>query len=63
MKGLIMETCTLCGKLKKRNKVKYTHFSFSFVSDDDKIETSGYLCKKCIKKMKKPFSIFEKADK
>ena len=57
MKGLIMETCSLCGKTKKRGKVKYVNFSFSFVSDDDKIKASGYLCKKCIKKIRQPLSL------
>ena len=52
MKGLIMETCSLCGKLKKRGKVKYVNFTFSFVSDDDTIKSNGYLCKKCIKKIR-----------
>lgn len=54
MKGLIMKTCGLCGKLKKRGKVKYVNFSFFFVSDDETIKTTGYLCKKCIKKLKQP---------
>lgn len=57
MKGLIMETCSLCGKLKKRDKVKYVNFTFSFVSDDETIEKSGYLCKKCIKKIEQPLSL------
>lgn len=47
-----MKTCSLCGKIKKRGKVKYVNFSFSFVSDDETIEKSSYLCKKCIKKIK-----------
>lgn len=57
MKGLIMETCSLCGKLKKRGKVKYVNFTFTFVSDDDTIKSNGYLCKKCIKKIRQPLSL------
>lgn len=52
-----METCSLCGKLKKRGKVKYVHLFFSFVSDDETIEKDCYLCKKCIKKIRQPLTI------
>ena len=47
-----MKTCQMCQKHKKRKKVRYTVFSYYLLADDETIKKSGFLCKKCIKKLK-----------
>lgn len=58
LKGDIMETCKLCGKLKKRKKVKYCVFSYDIISENEIIKINGFLCKKCIKKLKRIYYPF-----
>ena len=52
MKGLIMGTCSICGKKKKRSKLKYTVIHYDIISENEIIHKNGFLCKKCIKKLR-----------
>ena len=47
-----MKKCDFCGKKKKRNKLKYAVIHYEIISENEIIKKSGFLCKKCIKKLR-----------